>query len=247
MHRGKERDERDAQRAKDEVARLNGVVVGAGSNSGDALNPAASSSAAGASKSGSAASAPKRQATVEDRKRQMAQLAAMGVAVPEEYRKEMAMVGEWQVVARHELSKPKREPEEIAGSGERKRKFQNEQDDEEEDEEEIPAIRKGWGRAFKSFPGSKTSNEDIGALLGAPIKLKSEAIEEEGDIDEIKAEGTVKEEQPSDSIVKDEPSEDAIGIDETAPVIKDDGLSTKEVPPPTVVFKKRKAKPIKEK
>src|ERR1700743_2697962 len=63
LHKGQEREQREAQRAKDEVARLNGMVGGsAASKSSSASGPALQSS------SGSAA--PKKQATVEDRKRQ---------------------------------------------------------------------------------------------------------------------------------------------------------------------------------
>jgi hypothetical protein len=203
---------------------------------------ASSTGASSSSKAPTAAPAPKKQATVEDRKRQMAQLAAMGVAIPEEYRKEMAMVGEWQFVARHEVSGSKEDTKDLLDRGERKRKFQSAQDDEEE---EIPEVRKGWGRAFKSFPGSKAQDDDIGALLGSAIKLKNEEAEEEED--ETKPEATVDEEQPKETGIKAEPSEESTGLDGAASTPKEDITSTKEAPPPAVLFKKRKAKPIKEK
>jgi U1 zinc finger len=120
LQKTKERDERDAQRAKDEVARLNGVV---GPNKPLAL------SASSAKKP--PPPAPKKQATVEERKRQMEQLAAMGVAIPEEYRRDVAMAGDWQFVSRTVIE-PRTDANDSVASGERKRKERDELEDEEE-------------------------------------------------------------------------------------------------------------------
>ena len=92
IHRGTEQEERSQQRAKDEVVRLNGIVGSTGS-----------ATSARSSKWSKTTTAPKQQATAEDRKRQMAQLAALGVAVPEDYRREVAMVGDWQAVSQRPI------------------------------------------------------------------------------------------------------------------------------------------------
>jgi hypothetical protein len=236
LHKTQEREQRDAQRAKDEVARLNSVVgTNSGSSSGGrgvVAKPAAPVS-----------SVPKKQATVEDRKRQMEQLAAMGVAIPEEYRRGVAMVGDWQVVGRRTVAPAEAaESESPATGGERKRKLQ---DGAEEEEEEIPKVRKGWGRSFKSFSSSKGRSDDIGALLNEPIILKNEVKQEPED--GIAADDAVKGEKPDELGVKNEVKEES-GINASI------SIKTEDVVPPTgspsiapVVFKKRKGKAIKEK
>ncbi|KAF1814332.1 hypothetical protein P152DRAFT_413039, partial [Eremomyces bilateralis CBS 781.70] len=86
LHRTHERDAREKDRAKSEVARLDALVSGGAPSS---------SKAEGVIGRTERDRERPRQATTEERKRQMAQLAEMGVAVPEEFRGEMAMAGEW--------------------------------------------------------------------------------------------------------------------------------------------------------
>ncbi|PCD42081.1 hypothetical protein AU210_004616 [Fusarium oxysporum f. sp. radicis-cucumerinum] len=81
LHRNHEREEREKDRAKREVERLNGVV-------------GASSAAAGPS-SRPAPRAQQSAPTEASLKKQREQLAAMGVAMPSDFRPEMAMPGEW--------------------------------------------------------------------------------------------------------------------------------------------------------
>lgn len=102
LHRTNEREVREAQRAKDEVARLNGLPPGGGSASAAPLKSTGPSTASARS----GPPAPPRQATAAERKQQMAQLAAMGVVVPEEYRRENAMVGEWETTAVSDVAAP---------------------------------------------------------------------------------------------------------------------------------------------
>ena len=90
LHRAHEKEARDKERAKAEVERLNGIVSGTGGVTG----------ARRSAPNRSTASEP-RQVTVEERKKQMGQLAELGVAIPEEYQKEMALAGEWHIVAEH--------------------------------------------------------------------------------------------------------------------------------------------------
>jgi U1 zinc finger len=96
LHKTNDREAREKQRAKDEVARLNGLQPD--SSASITSRPAGLQKFAGSS-SHRGPEPPTRQATREERKQQMAQLAAMGVVVPQEFRKENAMAGQWESVA----------------------------------------------------------------------------------------------------------------------------------------------------
>ena len=84
LHKGKEREEREKQRAKDEVNRLNGLVSG---QKPTAAQPGSPSQNVG--KTGKPAPAPQPpQSTAQQRKAHAEQLAALGVELPEELKKE---------------------------------------------------------------------------------------------------------------------------------------------------------------
>ena len=111
-----------------------------------------------------------RNATPDERKRQMAQLAEMGVSVPEEFRKENAMAGDWEVVSRQvvgtgpKIGNQQQDGEDQKGSvniGVRKRKVEDEDD---EGQQEAERKRPNWGSDMKSLPGDE---EDLDALLEA--------------------------------------------------------------------------------
>lgn len=222
LHKNTEREQREKQRAKDEVARLNGLVSGRGG----AASGSSTGASAGAGKKPAASAAP--QATPEERKRQMAQLAAMGVAVPDEYRREMAIAGEWATVSetpvyrkpvKDEDVKEEDDDEEklaVHSMGVRKRKL-----DDEDEQEAAPITRKVWGTSLKSYPGaSGGAEEDLDALLSGVTAKKGQQ--------EVKREDDEAKEMPGE-LKKDE-SADA----EATPAIA-------AVPEP-VVFKKRKSK-----
>ncbi|KAF2094522.1 hypothetical protein NA57DRAFT_80324 [Rhizodiscina lignyota] len=239
LHRDQEREEREKQRAKDEVARLNGEAQG--SSSGSPNEPPWK-------KKNAAPPPAPRQATAEDRKRQMLQLAEMGVAIPEEFRRDMAMASEWQTVSERIVggrSQKKEEDEDLdikpeaRSIGVRKRKLNGE---EEEDEAAGQPVKQAWGSAFKKFPGSKGADEDLDALLGGTKPtVKSESV-------------VKKEEDPDDIPIKREESagdtEDKAGIakvESDIQVKQEDGepapaaaSNSGESP---IVFKKRKKKP----
>ena len=171
LHRGHEKDEREKQKAKNEVERLNGVVSGAPTSvSGSGEAPWKRASAIPLSNPGA------RQATPAERKAQLAQLAAMGVAVPEDFRREMAMAGDWETVSEtpvHEDFVKKEEDTKDAKSsalkdgpsqlniGVRKRKYEGQEEEEEAGEK---VMRKGWGSTTKAYPGSN-SDADLDTLL----------------------------------------------------------------------------------
>ena len=254
LHKGHEREEREKQRAKDEVDRLNGVVSGSGSKAPPwerkSAIPAASAS---------------RQATPADRKKQLAQLAELGVAVPDDFRKEMAMVGDWQTTSERLIYDTVKKQEdggdvkpEGLNIGVRKRKFEGQEEEEEAGE---MVVRRGWGSTVRAYPGEH-DDEDLDALLMTTKVLKRE----EGDIEGKAATSSLSRpgrlidhsaEKDASSVaadghdIKREESSENVALPETlpikhvveAPAIKqeDDAAAT------GVVFKKRKARPIRQK
>jgi hypothetical protein len=172
----------------------------------------------------------------------------MGVAVPEEYRGDMALAGEWQT-----LSETKIDPEGLEGAaksiGVRKRKHEGEEEEEEEHAPE-PLMSKGWGSRMKTYPGAQADDEDLDALLESTKDLKKT---------KTATPTTMKEEpqernQESASVVKTEdeaPDSKTVETNEPPEVKTEDPGS---VPAPTVdekppaeeaagpVFKKRKPK-----
>jgi hypothetical protein len=246
IHRGHEKEEKDKERAKNEVARLNGLVYGSGGGE---------SSSSGFGR-GPTPSTPKPQATPSQRKQQVAQLAELGISIPDEFRGEMAMAGEWQVTSQRILEpegEGEKKPEAI-GFGVRKRAA------EEEDEEVVQAKKSKWGSAYRKHPEMNAEDDDLDALLS-----KATATKPAGGALEVKPEGP--------SIVKEEvvklETVDGVQIKpdpEQTPSIKQEPfLDERPLPGETtaapdfdikneggqpaggVVFKKRKAKNIRQK
>ncbi|KAI1616806.1 hypothetical protein EDD37DRAFT_645383 [Exophiala viscosa] len=158
-----ERGERDKERAKSEVERLSKVA-------GSDHDTQRQSSADPSPKPASATAVRKSTAgpmTVADQKRQWAQLAEMGIAVPEQFRGEMAMAGDWNVVSRHVANEPPPEPS--LSIGVKKRKFEGQEEEEEAGE---VVARRGWGASTKRYPGQDTT--DLDDLLAGRISLKKE-------------------------------------------------------------------------
>lgn len=224
LHKENEREARDKDRAKAEVARLNGLVGGAAAG-----GPGASSAGNAGAKSGAVGGKPeKKQATADDRKRQLKQLVEMGITVPKEYRSEMAIAGDWETVSVRPIKqdadvKSEIKSEEPLSFGVRKRKHEG-ADEEEEAGETV--VRRGWGSTTRTYPGSAGNGEveDIGALLGAAAKVEKQeetVVKKEEDVDGNIEEASGSKPDLGDVTVKQE--EPAAS---TAPV----------------VFKKRKAK-----
>lgn len=259
LHKGHEREERDKQRAKNEVDRLNGVVTASGSKRegapwerGSAIPPPT----VGANQ----------QATPADRKRQLAQLAEMGVAIPEDFRREMAMAGDWQTTSERPVydndSVKKEEAEDVKPGGlnvgVRKRKFEGQEEEEEAGE---TVVRRGWSSTTRAYPGSGGDGDDLSTLLQS-----TKRVTREGDNLQTPRSGRLSQPEQVDSHVPTKDSEpgldsprikgeepaDSIGVPDTissdavveAPL---EPLKQEELSPDSgVVFKKRKAKPIRQ-
>lgn len=231
---------------------MNGLVSNSSLNNGEGSS---SSSAFGR---GPTPSIPKNiQATPAQRKQQLAQLAEMGVSIPDEFKPDMAMAGEWTVTKETVLEANGERKTEAVALGVRKR----EPNDEEQEEAEIK--KKRWGSKFRSHPVDEDEG-DLDALLDqamakplkpvevavvAPkfeMKMTKSNIKVESPPDtatnetekEIpKAEEEVKKEFPN--ALADIPT---LGTAEETPKQEDD-----EEVPTGVVFKKRKAKNIRQK
>lgn len=253
LHKGKEREDREKQRAQNEIARLNGVVGGKSTDGAPA--PKAAQSGLG--------KAPAKQASAEERKKQMQQLADMGIAVPEEFRREVALAGEWERVSvkpvvTAETMRVKSEGGEAnidgLAFGIRKRKFED-----QIEEEAIHAVvkRQAWGSKFKTYPGKGgNGDEDLDALLGGLAPKKEATADEEIEVkpEADSAATTIKSEQPSE--LKDEETKPDVDVSDkaTAPEISETGVKAEEesklsaipeLPGAGVVFKKRKPKVAK--
>ncbi|KAF2240486.1 hypothetical protein BU26DRAFT_611585 [Trematosphaeria pertusa] len=235
LHREQEAQERQKQRAKNEVARLNGLV------------PSSSSSTAGTPVAGIKPTFTKqdeKKATLEDRKRQWNQLAAMGIALPEEARGDMAIAGEWKVVSEQVVGEVDEQGEfrPVLNKGIHKRKL-------DEDEEEQVAARemitkkKGWGQTYKSFPGKNTNkDDDVEALFQKGKKAETKDEQSVDAKNEVKDEPGVKEED-APSLLQAIPTEEeeAASTKTGRPGIAESLLKEEEdAPAPVVVFKKRK-------
>ncbi|KAL3420828.1 U1 zinc finger domain-containing protein [Phlyctema vagabunda] len=250
LHRGHEKDEKDKERAKAEVARLNGVVAG-GSSSG---NSAESSFGRGPTPS-----VPRQAATAAQIIQQREQLSEMGIAIPDEFRKEMTMVGEWEVTSERIIDPDEQDkkPDSI-GFGVRKRPA------EEEEEEATQAKKARWGSAYRTHPDVDGNGDgDLEALLNnATRKGKETAVNSELKVEpkeDIKREPREGLEVADPSAIPPigEPGADKAGLIKNEPLDEDhalpgltdvgeksDGLDQAAV---GVVFKKRKTKNIRQK
>ncbi|KAL4972528.1 hypothetical protein BDW66DRAFT_120810 [Aspergillus desertorum] len=221
IHRDNERQQRDSQRAKDEVERLRQSISGGDGRAGDSYSWKKSSSS-------TPAPAPQRPVSVEERKKQMAQLAELGVAIPEEYRGDMALAGDWQTVS-EKVILPEREDreEKLPTFGVRKRKHDQDIDEEEEEakREAERFVSKGWGSVTRRYPGLKDEEEDLGALLASTKKAKKPKQPGTGEQTTAKEQQGQKEEKPSDEVPIKEEESSAVGTG--------------------VIFKKRKPKAMK--
>ena len=237
--------------------RLNGVVSVSGSKA-----PPWEKKTAGPAPSAS------RQATPADRKKQLEQLAELGVAVPEDFRKEMAMAGDWQTTSQriiYDTVKKEGDMEDVKPGGlnigVRKRKFEGQEEEEEAAGEAV--VRRGWGSAIRTYPGiGRDGDDDLDDLLKTTNIVKSSGgnvqqavptdesagLEQGIELSGYKRVGYSPSDPPK---VKREESSGDAAITETVPeqdTVKD--VSVKREEPAAaagLIFKKRKAKPIRQK
>lgn len=219
LHRGKEREEREKDRAKREIDRLNGVVSGSGPTASSSFSSAAATRDA-RSRFGGTGGGPLSEG---ERQRQAEQLASLGVSIPQQFRGELAMAGEWTVTSTTVVEeKPATDNPDAMAKGVYKRERTEEEVEREEALRGLFKKPKRWGRDPKTAIGE--GNEDLDALLGGGlvVKRKEEEEEEEEEAQEAKEEEQVKEEGPEE-IVKTEPEAVDVKQEEDAlPPIKEE-------------------------
>ncbi|KAK0388850.1 hypothetical protein NLU13_5093 [Sarocladium strictum] len=244
LHRGHEQEERNRERARQEIDRLNGITSG---------------SSSGSRPSGASASATRQTVPpASDLKKQREQLAQMGVQMPETFRPEMAMPGEWTVTNTRVIeTKSEQEKTEAKATGVRKREVTEEDKEEEDAVQSLFKKPRRWGRDSKA--AQQGGDEDLDALLSG--NLDTAKVEQDGE-GQVKTEESqhpdVKEEddpvkpEPDDSKsgIKPEPDEAGHGIDEVVKKEEDTTDASKptegESSEGAVVFKKRKPKHIRQ-
>lgn len=183
----------------------------------------------------------------------MAQLAEMGVAIPDEYRGDMALAGEWQTLSETKIDDLEGAAKSV---GVRKRRHDGEEDD-EEDEGGNPSERlvsKGWGSRMRSYPGAQNdANEELDALLASTKELKKPKTPAVNpDSEEFKP---IEEQKPelASSVKNEEEAAESKDWDTNSPThVKTEEPGIRSDPPteekPQIedalgpVFKKRKAK-----
>ncbi|KAF8249262.1 hypothetical protein K440DRAFT_660271 [Wilcoxina mikolae CBS 423.85] len=261
LHRDNERAISATENAKREVARLNALVSGSSSSSPVPTPAVAKPQQTKGERWGVA----NRELTAEEKKRQMKELEALGVAMPEAFRGDLALPGEWTTVSVEEAKAPLTEKEllqkELAEASqkekeeaERKRKW----DELDEDDKEI--------RSFKiqerTYPGTRDGEDvDVAALFAKKGKGKAkvepkveDAVEDKKPFafrvkkDEDEGEGG---DEVKGEDIKKEPEESPLGITTKAEESEDRTMDVKkEDEPPAgegVVFKKRKVKTMRKK
>ncbi|KAJ4165424.1 hypothetical protein LMH87_007058 [Akanthomyces muscarius] len=243
LHRSHDRDERDKERAKREIDRLNGVVPSGSSHTSGGAGSSSSHQPA----SGSSRPAPPPVTSEASLKRQREQLAELGVAVPSSFRPEMAMPGEWTVTNTRVIeTRPSGDEAKVEAraSGVRKREENEEEKEQEEAMRGLFKKPKRWGRLdSRAMPEDQEAELDA-LLSGSLVKkqsaddgvAKGEGVKEEGKADDgadVKLEPAVKEEEPDTA---------AGGITETAAKSEDADPTVG-----AVVFKKRKPKGLRTK
>jgi hypothetical protein len=210
--------------------------------------PSSSSSGLGMGK-GPTPSIPKQYATPAQRKQQLAQLAEMGVSIPDEFRPDMAMPGEWEITEQRIIGEDGEKKVEATAMG-----IHTKRPLEEEDEEAIEAKKRRWGSTYRTYPGQE-DHEDLDALLNNMTKGKGPLIKAEVK-EEVKAETKDEVELSEQALetsasfvkvssavspppIKREPSDTADMELPQDPTTKDEA---DESAPAGPVFKKRKAK-----
>ncbi|PYH45944.1 putative formin binding protein [Aspergillus saccharolyticus JOP 1030-1] len=264
IHRNNEQQQREIQRAKSEVERLRQTVTGGNDPSkGSDGGPAPW-------KQRDTPKAQERPVSMEERKRQMAQLAEMGVAIPEEFRGEMALAGTWQTVSERVIDDGEEGQKAGRSVGVRKRKLEaggagaGDDIDEEEVEAKREAERfvsKGWGSSVRRYPAASTGEDtDLDALLASTreikrvkpsdVKAEADAVANagiEGDAEPKDKESTKGQFVPvkSEEEVQSAESDPAPAVKEEQTVGDAAETATKteaEEPAAGVIFKKRKPK-----
>ncbi|KAK5738656.1 hypothetical protein LTR17_005788 [Elasticomyces elasticus] len=248
LTKNKEREERDKQRAKDEVARLNGLVSGERKSGGGVAGLRDAGSRTGGGGGGPTLSA------TEQRRKHAEQLMAMGVPLPDSLRKEITGVGGWEVTAERVVEDQPRSLADMikaeegedgkievgvdglamgvdgVARGVHKRRAEEE---EEEEAREAAYRKRAYGTSKKVWPGSGGGEvgEDLDALLSGVTNKKP--------VLEVKKEENGEKQA---DVPAEEDSVESVKVESEAPTVPVKQEDAEEEALPAVVFKKRKVK-----
>jgi hypothetical protein len=247
IHKDNEQQQRDSQRAKSEVERLRQAVGGGSASDKDAAAPWKRNTQP-------VPKVAERPATLEERKKQIAQLAEMGVAVPEEFRRDMALAGEWQTLSETKIDATQGIDGPTKSVGVRKRKHEGEEEEDDEHAPE-PIVNKGWGSRMKQYPGAQddeglddllASTKDISKTKTFTPKVELEGQETTTGESNASAKITAKKEDEPIKAETQETTMTKVKTEEPAQVAEPtDEKPQSEDAVPGVVFKKRKAKTMR--
>ncbi|KAK0742782.1 hypothetical protein B0T18DRAFT_447663 [Schizothecium vesticola] len=238
IHRAAEQAERDRDRARREVDRLNGIVSSA---------PAAKTTT---SSSKPAPVQPQLQQTEAERKRQLEQLAELGVEIPRELRGEVAMAGEWTVTTTRVVQTPTEEEGDVktearATGVKRERERTEEEREQEEAIKGLFGKRRRWGVDSKVVGGEEDGELEELLRGGLGNVKKEEGVKtEEGGAVVVKTE-----EEGTEGLGEAAAAGEAVAAESTG-IKTEDGTEApvkEEGDPAAVVFKKRKPKNIRQK
>lgn len=241
LHRGHEREAADSERAKREIARLNGVAY-----TPEAGRPDDKPTAGGRG-------GPEK-ATPAQRQRQMEQLAELGVSIPDTFRGGLALAGDWTVTSTRVIPDPEADDDSkdkaaATAVGVRKRELEKTEEELEEEEAVKGLFKKQrqWGRDSKTMPVD--GDAELDALLSGTL---APSLKKEDSPDDVPAkEAATREPQvPGEKqslAIKREDSDGAAQDGSVAPrdAEKEKGDAAPEAP--AVSFKKRKPKAIRQK
>lgn len=253
LHRNNERESNTKEAAKREVERLNALT------SGKPLLPSSSSGSGSAKWAMSAV----RTLSEAEQKAQLKQLESLGVALPDEFRKEVALPGEWTSVqqdgesqTRGSLSSKGKQAEQeskeaIKEEILRKRKAEEEEKRWDEMDEDEKAMR-SFKVETKTYPGDGYTGEDgdLDALLGlgGKGKDKGKAMKKEDGAPVKQEEGPAIEEEVTDDgrvIKREEPDVDTTLFGGDTVVKQEEGIEKKLGD--GIAFKKRKVGNLRKK
>ena len=179
------------------------------------------------------------------------------------------MAGDWQttserVIYDNDFVKKEENSEDVKSGGlnvgVRKRKFEGQEEEEEAGE---TVIRKGWGSTIRTYPGAEIDEDELNALLKSTKRttkegdgLQTQRSEQSSQLGQANGHAATKESKPgptSPAIKKEESAGSSEAPDmilkQTALVdAPPESLKHEDSPPDSgVIFKKRKAKPIRQK
>lgn len=181
------------------------------------------------------------------------------MAIPDEFRPDMAMAGEWQVTSQKIVDEDGEKKPDALALGVRKRVL------DEEEEVALEAKKRRWGSTYKAHPGEDEDMGDLDALLsnatrkGKEVKREDEMrfkIEMKENVELKLEEGVegainlpIAGETQNDEGIKSEPLDEKVALETAIPAAATNDTAPKIEAPsiPGVVFKKRKAKNIRQK